>query len=75
MVIETQQSFSKARLFTLRVWVVKQEEAVFEWRARLQDTQSGDVSYFRDWQDLSTSIEKIIRNQNGNSAEKPKESL
>ena len=73
MLPDTQETFAKARLFTLRVWVVKQDETAFEWRARLQDTHSGEVTYFRNWQDLSASIEKIIRSQNGNSAERPKE--
>lgn len=73
MLTDTQETFAKARLFTLRVWVVKQDETVFEWRARLQDTQSGEVSYFRSWQDLSSSIETIIRNHD--SVEKPKEIL
>jgi hypothetical protein len=64
MLADTQETLGKARMFTLRVWLIRKDEQTAEWRARLQDTQNGEVVYFKDWQALTTHIECILQNQN-----------
>lgn len=63
MLPEMQVTLAKAHLFTLRVWLVRKEEETAEWRARLQDTQSGEVLYFKDWHALTKHIESILQEQ------------
>jgi hypothetical protein len=63
MLPDTQETLAKAHLFTLRVWLVRKEEEAAEWRARLQDTQSGEVFYFKDWQALTKHIESVLQAQ------------
>lgn len=63
MLPDTQETLAKARLFTLRVWLVRKDKKAAEWRARLQDTQSGEVLYFKDWQALTKHIEGVLQKQ------------
>ncbi|MBI3150906.1 MAG: hypothetical protein HYZ21_02130 [Chloroflexi bacterium] len=73
MLPDTQETLAKAHLFTLRIWVVKQDAASIEWRVRLQDTHSGEVTYFRNWQELIASLEKTIRSETIILPNQPKE--
>lgn len=64
---DSQETTSHARLFTFRIWLVKQEDANAQWFARLQDTQSGDVKFFKDWQALAAHVEGVLQNQKNES--------
>ncbi|PJB67890.1 MAG: hypothetical protein CO094_02685 [Anaerolineae bacterium CG_4_9_14_3_um_filter_57_17] len=57
----------QSHLFTLRVWMVNGDHAAPTWRARLQNIQSGEVNYCRDWNALIACIEEALREQNHKS--------
>lgn len=63
MLPDTQETLANARLYTLRVWVVRKENEITQWRARLQDTQSGEVLYFRDWQEFVQHMQNSLQDQ------------
>ena len=63
MLPDTQETLANARLYTLRVWVVSKENEITQWRARLQDTQSGEVLYFRDWQEIVQHMQNSLQDQ------------
>lgn len=63
MLPDTQETLAKARLYTLRVWVVRKDSEAAEWRARLQDTQSGEVIYFRNWQEFVAHMQNALQDQ------------
>ena len=39
----------QSHLFTLRVWQTDSGEGQSEWRGKLQNVESGEIRYFRDW--------------------------
>lgn len=53
-----------SRLFTLRIWMAAEGVDTLDWRARVQDIQSGEVVYFKDWQALAAYIERVLQDQN-----------
>jgi hypothetical protein len=63
MLPDTQETLAKARLYTLRVWAVRNNSEAAEWRARLQDTQSGEVIYFRNWQEFVEHMQNALQDQ------------
>jgi len=60
---DTQETLAKARLYTLRVWAVRKDSEAAEWRIRLQDTQSGEVIYFRNWQEFVEHMQNALQDQ------------
>ena len=71
MLPDTQETLANARLYTLRVWVVRKENEITQWRARLQDTQSGEVLYFRDWQEFVQHMQNSLQDQIHNLRSEP----
>ena len=71
MLPDTQETLAKARLYTLRVWVVRKDSETAEWRARLQDTQSGEVIYFRNWQEFVEHMQNTLQDQTYNIRREP----
>ena len=65
MVLEPEDALSQAHLFTLRIWSVEGEDAAPRWRVRLQNVQSGEVTFFKDWQEMVACIEESLRDDNG----------
>jgi len=64
MVLEPEDARTHAHLFTLRIWSVEGDAAP-QWRARLQDVQSGEVTYFTNWDSLIACIEESLRDDDG----------
>ena len=54
-----------SHLFTVRVWREELEEGRFEWRGKVQYALSGEMRYFRQWEDL---IEFMREKSEGTSA-------
>lgn len=52
-----------ARFFTLRIWVVGQGNDGIQWRARLYDIHTKEVTCHKDWQALIESIENTLEYQ------------
>ena len=48
----------RVHLFTLRIWSVEGNPQ--QWRARLQDIQSGEVTFFKDWEGLIAQIKENL---------------
>ena len=65
MILEPEDARSQAHLFTLRVWSIEGEDTAPQWRVRLQDVQSGEVTYFTNWNSLITCIEASLRDDDG----------
>ena len=63
MSLEPEDARAQARLFTLRIWSVAGDAAPL-WRARLQDVRSGEVLFFKDWQEMIARIEESLNDQN-----------
>lgn len=60
MVLEPEDARSQAHLFTLRIWSVEGEDTAPRWRVRLQDVQSGEVTYCTNWDSLVACIEASL---------------
>ena len=67
---EAAEPQNKAHLFTLRIWSANEEETAPQWRSRLQNLQSGEVNFCRDWDTLVATIEKALHEQNQESDSK-----
>ena len=55
---------NQAHLFILRIWSAEGGEGALQWRVRLQDIQSGEVSFFKDWRDMIAGLEESLREGN-----------
>lgn len=64
MVLEPEDECSQAHLFILRIWSVEGEDAAPQWRARLQNVHSGEVVFFKDWQEMIACLEESVNDQN-----------
>jgi len=64
MDLEPEDPRSQAHLFTLRIWSVE-GVAASQWRARLQDVHSGEVTYCADLDSLVACIEASLRDGDG----------
>lgn len=63
----------RAHLFTLRIWSVEGNPQ--QWRARLQDIQSGEVTFFKDWEGLISQLkEHMTETENLQTIEQPEDS-
>ncbi len=49
----------QAVLFTLRIWSIEGKPK--QWRARLQNVQSGEVTFAKDWEALIAQIEENLK--------------
>ena len=65
MILEPEDGRSQAHLFTLRIWSVEGEDAAPQWRVRLQDVYSGEVTYCANWDSLIACIEGSLRDDDG----------
>jgi len=64
MVLETEEDRKQAHLFTLRIWLVNRDAPAFEWRGRLQNLHSGEVTFFKNWQEMIACLEENLNEQN-----------
>ena len=64
---DSEQMKQKAHLFTLRIWSVSKAESPLQWRSRLQNIQSGEVTFCRDWENLIAKIEDALLQEKYNS--------
>jgi hypothetical protein len=55
-----------AHLFILRVWSVEGDDDAPQWRVRLQNIQSGEVTFFKDWHEMIASLEENLNEPNFN---------
>ena len=62
MSLEPEDARTQARLFTLRIWSVE-GDAASQWRARLQNVQSGEVTFFKNWQEMIACLEESLNEQ------------
>ena len=53
---------TQTHLFTLRIWSVE-GDAASQWRARLQNVQSGEVTFFKNWQEMIACLEESLNEQ------------
>jgi hypothetical protein len=60
-----------SHLFMVRVWQEQLDEGEFEWRGRVQDSATGEASYFRDWRGLETALERFLESKGDVRAEAP----
>ncbi len=65
MIQEPEDARAHAHLFTLRIWSVEGGDAAPQWRARLQDVRSGEVTYCANWDSLIACIEGSLRDDDG----------
>jgi hypothetical protein len=49
-------------LFVIRVWAQDIEDGRTEWRGRVQYIPSGEVHYFREWADMLSIVQHMLRN-------------
>jgi hypothetical protein len=50
-------------LFTVRVWQEDLGQGHLEWRGKVQHVMSGEVFYFREWQDLIVRLGSLLEKQ------------
>jgi hypothetical protein len=56
-------SATPAYFFTLRIWMVKHGNDGIQWRARLHNIHTKEVTYHKDWQALIECIENTLENR------------
>lgn len=54
------KSHDNARTYIVRMWLEDLGDGRTEWRGRVQDVQSGKVTFFRDWERLATTIQEML---------------
>lgn len=52
-----------SHLFTVRVWQEDLGQGHLEWRGKVQHVMSGEVFYFREWQDLIVRLKSLLEQQ------------
>ena len=57
------QQHYHSHLFTVRVWREDLGQDQFEWRGKAQHMTSGEVFYFREWQDLIVRLKSLLEKQ------------
>ena len=53
---------SQTHSFTIRLWSERLDDDTYEWRGRLQHTDSGERRYFRDAESLYGALLNILSN-------------
>ena len=51
---------SQTHSFTIRLWSERLDDDVYEWRGRLQHTESGERRYFRNAESLYGALLNIL---------------
>ena len=54
------KTHDNARTFIVRMWLEDLGDGRTEWRGRVQDVQTGKVTFFRDWERLATTIQEML---------------
>jgi hypothetical protein len=57
----SEQTKNKAHIFTLRIWAANKGGTAPQWRSRLQNIQSGEVTFCHNWENLIANIEEMLR--------------
>ncbi len=57
---EQERQHPQAHLFTLRVWEEALGEGQAEWRGRVQEIVTGETGFFRDWQGLVATVQRLV---------------
>ena len=47
-------------LFTLRLWRETLDETRCEWRGAVKNLTTGEVRYFRNWQEISVLVPNML---------------
>jgi len=55
-IIEAQHSHTTSHLFTLRLWLEPLDDERSEWRGELKYTATGEIHYFRRWDQLKETL-------------------
>jgi hypothetical protein len=58
--MDTAQLPSRSHLFTVRVWREDLGHSQSEWRGEVQEVESREVRYFRDWPMLLTLLQAML---------------
>ena len=58
--MDKQYQIPTSHLFTVRLWQEDLGDGQSEWRGKLQNVHSGEVSYFRDWQMLVRLLLRML---------------
>ncbi len=59
MDIEHERQHPHSHLFTLRIWEEALGEGKAEWRGRVQEIDSGETAFFRDWPGLIATLRRM----------------
>jgi hypothetical protein len=59
----------RARTFIVRLWLEDLGDGNFEWRGRVQDVISGQVTFFRGWERLVATIVNTLANRKGDAGD------
>lgn len=54
---------SRVHLFTVRLWAEEIDVEHIEWRGRVQYILTGEVHYFRSWQQLIDRLATIVQTE------------
>ena len=50
-------------LFTLRLWQELLDEQRSEWRGEVKNLATGEVRYFRHWEEIATLVPKMLSSE------------
>jgi hypothetical protein len=62
---------SRSHLFTVRVWREDLGHAQTEWRGEVQEVESREVRYFREWPTLLTLVQAMLPQPEGSGWPEP----
>jgi hypothetical protein len=58
--MEQEQQHPRPYLFTLRLWQEELGQGEVEWRGRIQNVAGGDTTFFRDWPNLVSTLQRLV---------------
>ncbi len=58
--MDTHPASHPSQLFELRMWLEYLGDGKTEWRGQVKHVLSGEVRYFRDWQNMIEIVSKML---------------
>jgi hypothetical protein len=53
----------RSQLFTVRVWREELGDGQFEWRGKVQQVDTGEAFYFREWEELTARLKSWLQEE------------
>ncbi len=58
--MELEPTHARSNLFTVRLWEENLGAGEKEWRGRIQNIATGEITHFRDWPGLVSALTRMV---------------